>query len=55
VVKPPRSLFVDRPLGFPLGLPNHPMLQKQVIGAALRLLRENQELPFIEDFKEPTN
>lgn len=52
-MKPPRSLFVDRPLGFPLGMPNHPVLQKKIIIAALRLLEDNRGLPFIEDFVEP--
>ena len=51
-VKPPRTLFVDRPLGFPLGLPNQPELQRQIIDAALGLLSVS-ELPVIEDFEDP--
>jgi hypothetical protein len=51
-VNPPRTLFVDRPLGFPLGLPNNPGLQKQIIRTAFQLLTGKRELPVIEDFRE---
>lgn len=37
-VEPPRVLAVDRPLGYPLGSPNDPPLQRAIILAALRLL-----------------
>jgi D-proline reductase (dithiol) PrdB len=37
-VQPPRVLVVDRPLGYPLGLPNQPDLQKRVLHSALALL-----------------
>ena len=37
-VEPPRVLVVDRPLGFPLGEPNHPQVQKAIMLAALSLL-----------------
>lgn len=37
-VGPPRALFVDRPLGYPLGYPRDPFRQTQVIEAALDLL-----------------
>jgi D-proline reductase (dithiol) PrdB len=39
-VEPPRVLFVDRPLGFPLGEPNQPELQKRILRAALATLKE---------------
>ncbi len=39
-VRPPRALVVDRPLGYPLGAPNDPVLQKQIIMAALSMLSE---------------
>ena len=39
-VEPPRVLFVDRPLGYPYGEPNHPALQTEILLAALALLRE---------------
>ncbi len=30
-VAPPRALAVDRPLGYPLGEPNNPDLQKSIM------------------------
>lgn len=37
-VRPPRVLLVDRPLGYPLGQPHNPALQKRILKAALSLL-----------------
>ena len=37
-VEPPRILTVDRPLGYPLGEPNNPGLQKRIMMAAFALL-----------------
>ncbi|MEO8662982.1 MAG: hypothetical protein ABI693_31275 [Bryobacteraceae bacterium] len=37
-VDPPRSLFVDRPLGYPLGEANAPEVQKAILRQALALL-----------------
>ena len=37
-VAPPRVLAVDRPLGYPLGEPNNPALQKRIMRDALALL-----------------
>ncbi len=37
-VEPPRVLAVDRPLGYPLGEPNNPELQKRIMLAAFELL-----------------
>ena len=39
-VDPPRSLFVDRPFGYPLGAPNDASLQTVIILAMLALLKE---------------
>ena len=39
-VDPPRALFVDFPLGYPLGMPDNPALQTEIILAALGLLGE---------------
>ena len=39
-VAPPRALFVDFPLGYPLGNPNDIALQTRIIVAMLALLRE---------------
>ena len=37
-VGPPRALFADYPLGYPLGAPNDVALQRRIILAALALL-----------------
>ena len=39
-VDPPRSLFVDRPLGYPLGEANEPELQRAILRQALALVGE---------------
>jgi D-proline reductase (dithiol) PrdB len=39
-VDPPRTLFVDRPFGFPLGAPNEASVQTVIILALLALLKE---------------
>jgi hypothetical protein len=48
-IDPPRALFVDKPLGYPLGEPDNPELQRRIILAALSLLSEDQ-LPVLESF-----
>lgn len=49
-VQPPRVLAVDRPLGYPLGRPNDPQLQKRILRASFELLpiavSETWILPF---------
>lgn len=52
-MKPPRALFLDRPLGYPLGEPNNPDLQKQIIRAALDLLTIEVSEPLLAEFQEP--
>lgn len=49
-VRPPRSLHVPFPLGYPLGKPNDARLQQQVVRAALNLLQSTDELPILQDF-----
>ena len=49
-VRPPRALFVDTPLGYPLGKPDNPDLQIQIIEAALSLLEQTPVSPLIEQF-----
>ncbi len=49
-VRPPRTLFVDRPLGYPLGEPHNTPLQKQIIISALELLAYAITKPLIVDF-----
>lgn len=48
-IKPPRALFVPFPMGHPLGEPNNPELQHQVIAEALKLL-ERYDVPVLESF-----
>ena len=50
-VQPPRALAVDRPLGYPLAEPCNAALQKDVIKAALQLLREAVSEPIIVEFR----
>ena len=39
-VRPPRVLSVDRPLGYPMGAPDHPDLQTDILMQAMRLLSQ---------------
>ncbi len=39
-VRPPRSLFVDHPLGYTVGAPGDPSLQTRILRAAFALLAE---------------
>lgn len=48
---PPRGLFVDFPLGRPLGRPREADFQQRVLDHAFSLLEANQ--PVIETFAEP--
>lgn len=49
-VRPPRSLYVPFPFGYPLGKPNDPKLQHQIIREALALLESSDELPILRNF-----
>lgn len=49
-VRPPRSLWVPFPMGYPFGKPNDVALQIQVIRQALALLESDDPLPIIRDF-----
>jgi len=49
-VAPPRAMFVDFPLGYPLGLPNDSALQTEIILATLGLLAESIPPAIIRDF-----
>lgn len=49
-VEPPRVLTVDRPLGYPLGEPNNPGLQKQIMMAAFALLGTGVSEPLAVPF-----
>ncbi len=50
-VRPPRALFVDTPLGYPLGKPHDLALQKGIIEAALSLLPIHTNVPVIKDLQ----
>jgi D-proline reductase (dithiol) PrdB len=50
-VEPPRVLAVNRPLGYPLGEPNNPDLQKRIMVAAFNLLSVPVSEPLITEFK----
>ena len=49
-VRPPRALFVDFPLGYPLGAPNDEALQTRIVLSALALLQESVPPPILRDF-----
>lgn len=49
-VQPPRALLVPFQHGYPLGTPDSPDLQHEVIEAALNLLTASQPLPILADF-----
>lgn len=51
-VDPPRALFVDTPLGYPLGYGDDPVLRESIIRAALGLLGRD-DLPVLEEFPIP--
>jgi hypothetical protein len=42
---------VDRPLGYPLGEPNRPDLQRRILEAALALT-ERHEVPLLESLED---
>jgi len=50
-VRPPRSLYVPFPFGYPLGKPSDAKFQRQIIRAALNLLESSEELPILRDFE----
>jgi len=49
-VRPPRALAVPFPHGYPLGAPNDPAKQREVMAAALRVLEWEGRGPVIEEF-----
>jgi hypothetical protein len=52
VIRPPRSLFVPYPMGYPLGEPNNAELQTRIIKAGLNLLYRT-DVPVIEHWDRP--
>ena len=49
-VAPPRALFVDRPLGFPLGRANDEPLQSRIVMSALEMLSLDLSGPLLRVF-----
>jgi hypothetical protein len=49
-VDPPRALFVDFPLGYPLGAPNDATLQTRILAAALDLMAEGVPPSIVREF-----
>ena len=49
-VAPPRALFVDFPLGYPLGAPDDDALQTRILRSALELLLEPVPPAIVRDF-----
>ena len=50
-VRPPRTLFVSFPIGYPLGAPDQPELQHSVIREALDLFRATGLLPLLHSYE----
>ena len=50
-VRPPRTLFVPFPIGYPLGAPDQPKLQHSVIREALDLFRATGLLPLLHSYE----
>lgn len=51
-VRPPRTLVVPFPFGYPLGQPHHPELQRQVITRAVEMLAGQEGLPAFTNLSE---
>ena len=51
IIKPPRALWLNFPMGRPMGKPNDPVFQKNVIRVAFELLQKSPG-PVLEDFPE---
>ena len=49
-VRPPRALFVDLPLGYPLGKPHDAAMQRAILLAALELLALDDPLPILRRY-----
>ena len=51
IIKPPRALWLNFPMGRPLGKPNDPEFQKKIIRGAFELFQKSPA-PVLEDFPE---
>ncbi len=50
-VRPPRALAVPFPLGFPLGRPNAPALQRRIVEALLALCASEADVPHVAPYE----
>jgi hypothetical protein len=50
-VRPPRALEVSYPLGYPLGAPHDPQLQRRIVRALLALT-ERDDVPLLAPFEQ---
>jgi len=50
-VRPPRTLFVPFPIGYPLGAPHQGELQHSIIRAALDLFDRTGPLPVVRSYE----
>ena len=50
-VRPPRTLFVPFPMGYPLGAPDQPGLQHSIIRVALNLFHASGSLPLLSCYQ----
>lgn len=53
IIRPPRALAVPYPLGFPLGEPDNPGLQRSILSAALDLVVRD-DVPVLERWDPPS-
>lgn len=51
-VAPPRALYVDRPLGFPLGRAGDGPLQRRILLSALAMLSVELSGPLLSSFAD---
>ena len=49
-VRPPRTLFMPFPIGYPLGASDQPELQHSIIGTALDLFEATDPLPLLHSY-----
>ena len=49
-LKPPRALEVPFDLGYPLGEPNDPSAQREVLRALLAIV-DRQDVPVLEEYR----
>lgn len=51
-MRPPRALSVPFPLGYPLGRPDDPELQRAILRRLLAMI-PGEDVPVLEELREP--